>query len=297
MSFGSGISSRDLNRGNSKKRATETYPRVIFEPFIVASKPIHPSTLNEITVSSKPKIKTAKSTTGRARSSSTMTLVSDKKRSQLVLSDLSNYESSQRLSTPSPLLLKTEPDILHRKISTPTSIRFRAPSSIQLSSTTRFKTQPPRCHSATDIKSSYSANKNSLRFILIADEEHRIESWYHQYPFILGDDLLTLFEAKQSQQKLILSAYFVDGLQLSKANATAKTFLQGKPFNINNDWRKYDLIFISNNIYQPIIIHLQTIINLINLSGKIVKIYQVNHEEDLKRQVKSICKQLQQQNV
>ncbi|CAF1477445.1 unnamed protein product [Rotaria sordida] len=73
------------------------------------------------------------------------------------------------------------------------------------------------------------------RFILIADEEHRIENWYHQYPFILADHLLTLFESKQLQQKSTISAHFIDDLELSKTNITAKTFLQGKPFHINND--------------------------------------------------------------
>ncbi|CAF4212992.1 unnamed protein product, partial [Rotaria sordida] len=76
---------------------------------------------------------------------------------------------------------------------------------------------------------------NYPRFILIADEEHRIENWYHQYPFILADHLLTLFESKQLQQKSTISAHFIDDLELSKTNITAKTFLQGKPFHINND--------------------------------------------------------------
>ncbi|CAF0933003.1 unnamed protein product [Rotaria sp. Silwood1] len=306
-SFGSALSSRDLNRGSlttshssfprprTSKRPTETYPRLIFEPFIVASKPIHPSLLTDINnLSSKQKIKST-----RPRPNSTIAVFSGKRRSQLLLSDLSNYDNPSTSLTPSPPLLKNEQDILPRKLltSSSSSTRPRPPSTFQLTSTIKLKPQPPRCRSATDIKSSYLTTKNYPRFILIADEQHRIESWYHQYPFILGDDLLTLFESKQLQQKSTISAYFIDDLQISKANITAKTFLQGKSFNINNDWKKYDLLFISNNIYQKIIIYLQTILNLIKLSGKIIKIYQINHEEDLKRQVKNICKQLQQENI
>ncbi|CAF3246481.1 unnamed protein product, partial [Rotaria sp. Silwood2] len=276
-SFGSALSSRDLNRGgittsyNSfsrpriAKRSTETYPRLIFEPFIIASKPIHPSLLTEINNSSskqKIKVPTSTSASTRPRPNSNIALFSEKKRAQLVLSDLSNYDNPPISLTPSPSLFKIEQDIFPRKLLTSSSTRYRTPSSFQLTSTIKLKPQPPRCRSATDMKSSYSMTKTYPRFILIADEEHRIESWYHQYPFILGDDLLTLFESKQSQQKLIISAYFIDDLQSSKANITAKTFLQGKPFHINNDWKKYDLIFISNNIYQQIIIYLQTIINL-----------------------------------
>ncbi|CAF0820833.1 unnamed protein product [Rotaria sordida] len=312
-SFGSALSSRDLNRGSATtsyssfsrprttKRPTQTYPRLIFEPFVIASKPIHSSLITDSNNStSKPKIKSPVSRSTRSRPNSTIALISDKRRSQLVLSDLSNYDNPPTSLTSSPPLFKSEQDIIPRKFlpsSSSSSIRQRPPSSFQLTSTIKLKPQPPRCRSATDIKSSYSINKNYPRFILIADEEHRIESWYHQYPFILGDDLLTLFESKQLQQKSIISAYFIDDLQLSKGNITAKTFLQGKPFHINNDWKKYDLIFISNNIYQQIIICLQTIINLIQTSGKIIKIYQINHEEDLKRQVKNICKQLQQENI
>ncbi|CAF3511972.1 unnamed protein product [Rotaria socialis] len=297
LSFASTISSRDLTRGNLTKRPTETYPRLIFQPFIVASKPIH-TPLTEINNSlSKPKLKPTTSTVSRPRPNSMTALISDRKRAQLVLSDLSNYDNPPASLTPSPPLLKIEQDMFPRKLFTLSSTHCRAPSSIQLSSTIKLKSQPPRCHSATDIKPSYSTNKHFPRFILVADEEHRIESWYHQYPFILGDDLLTLFQSKQLQQKSIISAYFIDDLQLLKTNVTSKTFLQGKPFHINNDWKKYDIIFISNNIYQEIIIYLQPIINLINSSGKIIKIYQINHEEDLKGQVKSICKQLQQRNL
>ncbi|CAF0839082.1 unnamed protein product [Rotaria sordida] len=312
-SFGSALSSRDLNRGSATtsyssfsrprttKRPTQTYPRLIFEPFVIASKPIHTSLITDSNNStSKPKIKSPVSRSTRSRPNSTIALISDKRRSQLVLSDLSNYDNPPTSLTSSPPLFKSEQDIIPRKFlpsSSSSSIRQRPPSSFQLTSTIKLKPQPPRCRSATDIKSSYSINKNYPRFILIADEEHRIESWYHQYPFILGDDLLTLFESKQLQQKSIISAYFIDDLQLSKGNITAKTFLQGKPFHINNDWKKYDLIFISNNIYQQIIICLQTIINLLQTSGKIIKIYQINHEEDLKKQVKNICKQLQQENI
>ncbi|CAF5154672.1 unnamed protein product, partial [Rotaria sp. Silwood1] len=108
-SFGSALSSRDLNRGSlttshssfprprTSKRPTETYPRLIFEPFIVASKPIHPSLLTDINnLSSKQKIKST-----RPRPNSTIAVFSGKRRSQLLLSDLSNYDNPSTSLTPS----------------------------------------------------------------------------------------------------------------------------------------------------------------------------------------------------
>ncbi|CAF3585201.1 unnamed protein product [Rotaria sordida] len=250
-SFGSALSSGDLNRGSAAtshsscsrpgipKQPTETYPRLIFEPFIIASKPIHPSLITDSNNSiSKSKIKLPTSKSIRPRPNSTITFCSEKTRSQLVPSDPSNYDNPPTSLTSSPPLFKIERDIFHRKLLPPSSsssIRQRSPSSFQLTSIIKLKPQPPRCRSAADIKSSYSTNKNYPRFILIADEEDRIENWYHQYPFILADHLLTLFESKQLQQKSTISAHFIDDLELSKTNITAKTFLQGKPFHINND--------------------------------------------------------------
>ncbi|CAF3907759.1 unnamed protein product, partial [Rotaria sp. Silwood1] len=101
----------------------------------------------------------------------------------------------------------------------------------------------------------------------------------------VSDDLRQSFQSKSSN-KITTSAYFIDDYQqFINSNTTPKTILQSKPFHINNDWKKYDLIFVSNNIYQDIIIYLQTIINLIiKSSGKIIHIYQLNHHEDLKTQ-------------
>jgi hypothetical protein len=251
---------------------------------MIASKPIHPLLLNgNHNPSFKSTIKPPGSPLSRSRINNTP--LSEEKRTQLLVSDLSSDDTRS---------ISTERENFSRKILSPSPTRLRPPSSIQLTSTIKLKTQIPRCRSASNIKPSYLTNKHYPRFILIADQEHRIESWYHQYPFIHSDDLLTSF---QSQQKSTISAFFIDDLQSSNPNITAKTFLQGKPFHINNDWRKYDLILISNNIYEEIVIYLKTIINLIKLSGKIIKIYRINHEEDLKKQVKHICKQLQQQNI
>jgi hypothetical protein len=250
---------------------------------MVASKPIHPVLLTSNSIpSTKSRLKPHVSPLYRALPITAP--LTEEKRAQLLLSDLSNEDNPPNSISPSPPMFKIEQrEIRSRKIPTPSP----------LTSTIKLKAQIPRCHSATDIKSSSSIPKHSLRFILICDQEHRIESWYHQYPFVHSDDLLTSFQSKLPQQKSIISAFFIDDFQSSKP----KTFLQGKPFHINNDWKKYDLIFISNNIYEQIIIYLQTIINLIKSSGKRIQIYQINHEEDLKKQVKNICKQLQQQSI
>ena len=304
--MGSTLSSRDFIRASmtssqqsfkrlrTPRRLTETYPKLVYEPLIVGLKPIHPSQpTSQYNLPMKTKLKPPSSAPLRPRFNSTAIPLSEERRAQLLLSDLSNDDNPPASLTPSPLMIKIEKDIPPRKIQTPSPTRLRPPSTTQLTSTIKLKSQPPRCHSATDIKSSYPTNKNFPRFILIADQEHRIESWYHQYPFILSDDLLTSFQSKQTST---ISAFFIDDLQISNPNVTPKVSLQGKPFHINNDWKKYDLIFISNNIYEDIIIYLQTIINLIQSSGKIIKIYQINHQEDLKKQVRHICKQLQQQN-
>jgi len=285
-------SQNSFSRSRIAKQATETYPRLVFEPLIAASKPIHPLLpTNNHNSLLKSRIKPPLSPLPRSRPNTTP--LSEEKRTQLLLSDLSNDNNPSISSPPSPSTVKIEHEILPRKILT----HLRPPSSIQLNSTIKLKTPKPRCRSATDIKSSSLTTKYYPRFILIADQEHRIESWYHQYPFIHSDDLLKSFQSKELQQKSIISAFFIDDLQLSNSNIPAKTFLQGKPFHINDDWKKYDLIFISNNIYEQIMIYLQTIINLIKLSGKFISIYQINHQEDLKKQVKNICKQLQQQNI
>ena len=301
-SLGFAPSSRDTIRPNlttqnlfcrhlTTKRLTETYPRLTFDPFLITSKPIHrPSSTNNNNLPTQSRKKPPSSPLSRRRPNSTDGLLSENRRPHTLLSVLSNDDDP---STPSPPLLKIEPESSSR-MSTPSPTRLRPPSSIQITSTIKLKSQTPRCRSAMDMKPSSSTNKIYPRFILITDQEHRIESWYHQYPFMLGEDLLTSFKTKQSQQKLTVSAYFVDDLQPLNSNISSKTFLQGKPFHINNDWKKYDLIFISNNIYQQIIIYLQTIVNRIKLSGKMIKIYQVNHEEDLKKQVKHTCRQLQQ---
>ncbi|KAG0419757.1 hypothetical protein DMUE_6363, partial [Dictyocoela muelleri] len=123
--------------------------------------------------------------------------------------------------------------------------------------------------------------------------EHRIESWYHHYPFIVSDDLRQTFESKQNQ--LTVSAYFIDeSPQTFHSNLKTKTYLQGKPFHINDDWKRFDLILISDQIYDEIIFPLQKIFNLIRAAGKIIPIQQINHEQDLKTQIRSICRQFHQ---
>lgn len=281
-------SRNSLSRPQTARPPTETYFRSTFDPFIVSSKPIHPLLLtgNHQPLKLKPKpIKPPASAPPRVQifHSSSM----PDKRSQLVLSDLSNHDDSQISLTPTPPLeeIKKEEQVLPP--SNETEDR-KLSSALSLKSTVKLKPQIPRCRSANDTKHSLSLNKNFPRFILITDQEHRIESWYHQYPFIVSDDLLQSFQNKSN--KSTVSAYFID--EQHHTNLTNKSHLQGKPFHINQDWKKYDLIFISNNIYQDIIIHLQTIIKL---SGKLIRIYQINHNEDLKSQVRSLSKQFYQQ--
>jgi len=307
--FDSPSTARDLNRPSltvsqnsfsrplrAKRPPTENYPRSFFEPLIVASKPIHSPTdkTNPPIIS---RIKPPATAPSRSRANFVIAQSLEEKPPELPIADNFNDDNPSRSSTPTPPRIKREQENISRKIVTSSITRMRPPSSNPVTSTIKLRSKTPRCRSATETKPSYIANKNYPRFIIIADEDHRIESWYHQYPFLLGDDLITSFESNQSQPKPTISGYFIDDLQTSNPNITAKTFLQGKPFNVTNDWKKYDLVFISNNIYEQIMIHFKKIINLMKSSGKIIKIYQIQHDGDLKKQVRNICKQVQQQNI
>ncbi|CAF3797219.1 unnamed protein product [Rotaria socialis] len=296
-------SKNPLSHSQLKRRSTETYPHSAFEPLVVAAKPIHSLLLNTNTHSSKTtKRKQAKppaTAPARVRSPSPSIIIPSisEKYVQLLTSNLSTNDDPRVSSTPSPDLQnirKEDEEKPSGRLISQTSNCSEVLSSVPLKSKIKLKPQVPRCHSAMEMKCSFLSNKNYPRFILITDEEHRIESWYHQYPFILSDDLLQSFQSKPNNSTI--SAYFIDDNQhFLNSNVTTKTFLQGKLFHINNDWKKYDLIFISNNIYQQIIIYLQTIIDLtIKSSGKIIHIYQINHHQDLKTQVRYICKQLNQ---
>jgi len=273
----------DFNRTtlsiSRSRQSNESYSKYSYQPCSITSKPIHTSP--QLHSTSKSKFQPPKSPPYRSRPITTP--LTEEKRSNLLLSDLSNDDRLPPSKTPSPppAILSIEHDKQPMK-------RVRAPSTIQLTSTIKLKSQPPRCRSANEIKST---TKISVRFIIIADPEHRIESWYHQYAFIHADDLIDAF---QSKQKTTISAYFIDDSQIHHRTMTAKVFLQGKPFHIENDWKKYDLILISNQIYDQIMTHLQLIIKT---SGKIIQIYQLNHDEDLKRQIKLLVKLFQQQNI
>ena len=286
-------SRNSLSRPQTARPPTETYFRSPFDPFIVSSKPLHPLLLTgnhqPLKLKTKP-IKPPASAPPRVQIAHSSFLPD--KRCQLVLSDLSNHDDPPISLTPTPPLeeITKEESVEEEKplpLLNETEDR-KLSSALSLKSTVKLKPQIPRCRSANDTKHSLSMNKNFPRFILITDQEHRIESWYHQYPFIVSDDLLQSFQNKSN--KSTVSAYFID--EQHHSNLTNKSHLQGKPFNINSDWKKYDLIFISKNVYQDIIIHLQTIIKL---SGKLIRIYQINHNEDLKSQVRLVSKQFYQQ--
>jgi hypothetical protein len=288
------ISQNSLSHSRKIRPSTQIYPHSIFEPLLVAAKPLHPLLLtgNNRSLKTKTKqIKPPSSAPPRVRfpySSSSFA----ETRAQLTLSDLSNHVDTSISLTPSPQLQYVKEDeeeeILTKTSNLSISDYQKPLANISLKSTIKLKSQMPRCRSAND---AFLLNKTYPRFILITDEEHRVESWYHQYPFILSDDLIQSFQSKPAKSTVL--AYFIDDhQQLYNSNLINKTYLQGKPFHINDDWKKYDLIFISNNIYQQIMIYLQTIIKL---SGKSIHIYQINHNEDLKSQVKYISRQLYQQ--
>ncbi|CAF1018886.1 unnamed protein product [Rotaria sp. Silwood1] len=292
-----------LSRSRIKRRSTETYPHLNFEPLTVATKPIHSPLLTANNYSLKPKTKQIKPPSARIRSASPSIVIPSitEKRVQLLTSEASNNDDPLGSSIYSPQFedvqqqqQQQETDKTVGPVVCESSNCSEVVSNVSLKSKIKLKPQISRCRSAMETKSPL--NKSYPRFILITDEEHRIESWYYQYPFIVSDDLLQSFQSK-SLNKITTSAYFIDDYQqFINSNTTTKTILQSKPFHINNDWKKYDLIFVSNNIYQDIIIYLQTIINLIiKSSGKIIHIYQLNHHEDLKTQVRYICKQLNQQ--
>lgn len=295
---------RPVSHSRIMRRATETYNHPSFEPLIVAAKPIHSVLSNGNSQASVIKTKHMKppaSAPGCGRSSSSLALVSsiNENPAPSLASDISNHDGSLASSIP----LSQLPDVKEEEATgkTPRPIiselcnRSKTHSNISLKSKIKLESRVSRCRSAMEMKNSVVLNKDYPRFILVTDQEHQIESWYHQYPFIVSDDLLQTFESKLNKSTIL--AYFIDDYQqFLNLNKATKTFLQGKPFHVNNDWKKYDLIFISNNIYQQIIIYLQTIVNLlIKSSGKVIHIYQINHHEDLKTQVRYICKQLNQQ--
>ncbi|CAF1527495.1 unnamed protein product [Adineta steineri] len=279
------------------KRQSEIDLQPAFEPFMVAAKPLHPSLLICNINPSKSRFKLTKppsSAPPRFRSSPSSVLkpAPVEKIDQLLISNpippdnpsipleiVKEEEKEEEVNSSIPIISEISP-------------RPKTASNISLKSTIKLQTQISRCRSANDTKSSFTLNKIPLRFILITDDEHRIESWYHQYPFIISEDFLQSFQVKPN--KSTIAAYFIDDYSHSlNYNKITNGQLQNKPFHINNDWKKYDLIFISDKIYRDVIIYLQTIINLIiKSSGKIIHIFQVNHNDDLKTQVTTICKQL-----
>ena len=257
--FGIGTSAFSTYENSfSRPRTSQTSSRIVFQPTLGATKPIYPYSLPH------PPQTPSKSRAHSSRSRRMfITPLTAEKRARLLLSDLSNEDNPPNTASPSPPMIRIERDTPSRKQSTPSPTRIRPPSIIKLNPPT-----PPRPHSVIDLK-----------FICICDEEHRIECWYHQYPFIHSHDLLNLFQSKSTT----ISAFFTDDLP-------AKTILQGKPFHIHQDWKKYDLIFISNTISERILPYLQNILS----QNKSIRISQLTHEENLKKQVKTLCKLFQQ---
>ena len=239
---------------------TQTYLRPGYHPLMVAAKPLHVST-------SSVRNPSRSSATLRGRSSSFKSPVpSGKAREQLVLSDLSIADDPP---SPPPL----DPVLPPSPIVPP-----RAPSSLSLRSTIKLQNQVPRCRSA--------ASEVSPKFIIVTDPEHRIESWYHHYPFIAADDLREVFRSKDSGTTV--QAYFLE--PTPSASPPAKSYLQGKAFHSQLDWKKFDLILISDQVDGEIFAQLQAIVTLIRKSGPVIPIQQINHQQDLKSQIRAICR-------
>lgn len=296
-------SQKFLSRPRLKRRATETYPHQTLEPLVVAAKPIHSIEFTTNNYSTKPKSKHKKAPTtapARVRATSQTALIQSITEKNVLLLTPDVLNTDEVVSTiPSPDFrnIKEDDEVKEKQLIQLVALESNGSevlSNISVKSKIKLKPQVPRCRSAMEPKSLNLLNKDYPRFILITDEEHRIESWYHKYPFIISDDLLQSLQSKQN--KATVSAYFTDDNEyFLDSHITTKTYLQSKLFHIDSDWKKYDIIFISNNIYQQIIIYLQTIINLIiKSSGKVIHIYQINHREDLKKQIRYIVTQLKQ---
>ncbi|CAF1543900.1 unnamed protein product [Adineta ricciae] len=254
------------------KRTTDVYSKPVFEAFIVASKPLHSLQTIDNTHSPKTRFKFTKppsSAPPRMRSSPLSTTTYPPCPSAPILPPTTNEILP---------VIEEQPSI----VSTQPLNRPKTASQTSIKSTIKLQNQIPRCRSAIDTKPS---NKSSPRFILITDDEHRIECWYHRYPFIISTDFLQSFQSKSSSPTI--SAYFIDeNSQSLDLNKISKGHLQDKPFHRDYDWKKYDLILISDKIYQNTMIYLQPIVNLVGKSsGKPIQIHQVNQEKDLKTQV------------
>lgn len=250
---------------------------------MVAAKPLHSSSVPLRNVSRS-------STTLRARSSTfkSPAPTTTKTREQLLLSDLSNPDdppTPRTVTPPSPPASVPPP---------PPPPRVQSSASVR--STIKLQNQVPRCRSAmSEVRDALSSSKAELKFLIITDPEHRIESWYHHYPFIAADDLLEVFRSKSNVTNV--PAYFVDPTPsppVCHSSSSTKSYLQGKPFHLQLDWKKFDLILISDQIYESIFSHLQSIVTLIRKSGQIIRIQQINHQQDLKTQIRAICRQVPQ---
>lgn len=271
-------SASSTSQSRLPKRTTEIYSKPVFEAFIVAAKPLHSLQSTDNPHSPKTRFKFTKppsSAPPRMRSSP-LSITTDPPCPPVPILPPTTNETLPVIEE-QPSIISVEP-LIRPKTASQTSIK----------STIKLQNQIPRCRSATDPKPS---NKSSPRFILITDDEHRIECWYHRYPFIISSDFLQSFQSKSSPPTI--SAYFIDeNPQTIDVNKISKGHLQDKPFHRDNDWKKYDLILISDKIYQNTMIYLQPIVNLVSKSsGKSIQIHQVNQSEDLKTQVTCFCKQ------
>ena len=277
---------------NQRQRANID-SRVKFEPLQVASKPMHRLLLlSAHRHPSRAKRRRNQSAPSRARPSIYLptahlalpltepVIRRDPKKTPLTTATYSCSVETNDEEDMSPLVCPIEPSKHRPTLS----------SLISLKSTIKLEGQALRCRSANVVKSATPFHKTCPRFLVITDEEHRVESWYRHYPFIVGEDFLRSFRSSPKQANV--PAYFLDDVRRASTSlAGRKGLLQGTPFDLNTDWKKFDLILISTSIYSDVIYHLRTPIYLINASERSIEIHQVNHHEDLKTQVTFFCRQ------
>ena len=262
--------------------------RVFFDPLIIGSKTLHPSVVptnsTRMTPKSRqtsvPSVRHLRPQTAIPPASTPIPVPSREPTMKL--------PPEHPATPPSPPEMRTMPIVASTGTTSSSVARARLRSGISMRSAIPLTGQIARCLSATDLSCSRTPKKSSSRCLIIADEEHRIESWYHQYPFVLADDLLLVLGSKASSSTSSISAYFIDPTRSSHSNSTKKRSLQGTPFDVNADWNKFDQLLISDTIYEQIRIHLRSIVKQCRSKGHDIDICSIHHQQDLKTQLRDL---------
>ena len=268
--------------------------RVFFDPLIIASKPLHPSLVptNSTPLSTQMRPKSRQASVPSTRHPRPQTALPPPSTPIPVQSHepTTNLPPDDPVVQPSPPETKAIPLVTPAETTSPSVARARLRSGVSVRSAIPLTGQIARCRSAIDLSSSRAPKKSSSRCLIIADEEHRIESWYHQYPFVLADELLLVLRSKASSSSSTcsVSAYFIDHVRSSHSHSTKKRSLQGTPFDIDADWTKFDRLLISDTIYEQIRIHLRSIVKQWRSKGHDIDISSINHQQDLKTQLRDL---------